>query len=374
MRYDKNEELEKLEQVNEELVRFMRDYPKETLILSSIGHSIADGFSAAEPGKLLLNRNLGLIDYGKRNGLNVKTFHLARWENNNSLSVANWIRANLSEKETDAWNRVDYRRAKFFGKTLMTEDQIREYFSGGTNRKVQDVIFAPDPKNNKANIVILNLGTGSFLDIVTRHGSLTIPNLLNSVDRDIFGISAILEIIQESNRKNKTNTQVYLCGAPRIANTVLADVFINPKIKKVGKQYANVTYVPSFPRQAFYKLPSGNILPDPHYNQAEYYHFLAEVENKIIDNYLVKDLLIDLDRVLFQLSEENDIHGAHHDMNDAKDLIDVIAKKYESKGGDYNYFIDIAQKYIGTRYPFDYYRLDSRKNFAKDLGSMKKKL
>lgn len=38
MKYDKNEEKEKLEQVNEELVRFMGDYPKDKLSLTAIGN------------------------------------------------------------------------------------------------------------------------------------------------------------------------------------------------------------------------------------------------------------------------------------------------------------------------------------------------
>lgn len=373
MKYDKVEEQEKLEQTNEELVKFMREYPKETLILSSIGNSISDGFSMTEPGKLLLNRNIGLIDYGKANGLNVETFHLARSENNNAISVADWIRRNLSEKETDAWNKVDYRRQIKNGNPLLTEDEIEEYFSNGTDRKVQDVIFAKDPAKNKANIVILNLGTGSFLDVVTRHGSLTIPSLVGGVDRDIFGISSILELIQDHNRRKETNTQVYLCGAPRILNTVITDMFMNPKIKKVGKQYANVTYVPSFPRQAFYKTPSGQIFPDVHYNHAEYYHFLNEVEKKIIDNYLLKELMIDLDRVLFQLSEDNDIYGTHYSKNDAKDIIDRLAKKYESKTGDYNYFIDMVSNYVGERYPFDFFRLYQEENLSEEIRSMKRK-
>jgi hypothetical protein len=370
MRYDREKEKDILDQTNEELIKYMRDYPKETLSLASIGHSISNGFSVSEPGKLLLNRNLGLIDYGKKNGVNVETFHLSRWENNNALSVADWIRQNLTEKDTDRWNRVDYRRAMFSGKPLLNEDQIQEYFTGGSDRKVQDVIFDKDKK--KANIVILNLGTGSFLDIVTRHGSLTIPNLFFSVDRDVFGISSILELIQNSNRKEDTNTQVYLCGAPRIANTLLSDIFMNPKMKRVAALYANVTYVPSFPRQAFYKTQNGAILPDPHYNQAEYYHFLSEVEKKIIDNYLLKDLLIDLDRLVFQISDDNDVNGTHYTKNDMKDIIDRIAKKYESKTGDYNYFIDMAAKYIGARYPYDFFRLSPEANLKSEVSSMKR--
>ena len=370
MKYDKSEELEKLEQTNEELIKFMREYPKDKLSLTAIGNSISDGFSMSEPGKLLLDRNAGLIDFGKNNGLEVETYQLSRSENNNALAVSNWIMDNCCEKDTYKWNIEDYKRAIKSGNPLLTEDEINKYFAGGSDRKVQEIIFNSD-KNN-ANIVILNLGTGSFLDVVTRHGSLTIPNVFHSVDRDIYGISAILELIQNNNRKNGSNTQIYLCGAPRIMNTVITDMFMNPKIKKVGKEYANVTYVPSFPRQAFYKTPSGSIIPDPHYNQAEYYHFLAEIENKIIDNYLIRDLMIDLDRILFQMSNDNDVNGTNYSKNDIKDVIDEIAKKYEIKTGDYNYFIEFIETYIKDRYPFDFFRGSQDNNLSKDLDGMKR--
>ena len=370
MRYDKVEEKEKLDKVNEDLVRFMREYPKEKLSLTAIGNSISDGFSMSEPGKLLLDRNLGLIDFGKKSGLDVEIYQLSRGENNNSQAVYNWIIQNCCEKDSHKWNTVDYERAIKEGHPLLTEEEIKEFFAGGSDKKIQDVLFDKDRTN--ANIVILNLGTGSFLDVVTRHGSLSIPNIFHSVDRDIYGINAILELIQNNNRQNGSNTQIYLCGAPRIINTAVTDIFMNPKIKKVGRAYANVTYVPSFPRQAFYKTPEGNIIPDPHYNQAEYYHFLSEIETKIIDNYLIRDLMIDLDRVLYVMSNDSDINGTHYTKDDVKDVIDEIAKKYESKTGNYNYFIDFIKQYIKGRYPFDFYRVSPDTNLANDLDDMKK--
>ena len=370
MKYDKNEEKEKLEQVNEELVKFMRDYPKDKLSFTAIGNSISDGFSMSEPGKLLLDRNLGLIDFGKSRGLDVQTYQLSRSENNNALAVSNWIIQNCCEKDSYNWNIVDYKRAIENGNPLLSEEEINKFFAGGSDKKIQDIIF--DTNKANANIVILNLGTGSFLDVVTRHGSLSIPNIFGSVDRDMYGINTILELIQNNNRNNNSSTQIYLCGAPRIMNTVITDIFMNPKIKKVGKEFANVTYVPSFPRQAFYKTPSGSIILDPHYNQAEYYHFLAEIENKVIDNFFIRDLMIDLDRILFQMSSDNDINGTNYSKNDVKDVIDEISKKYENKTGDYNYFIDFIKTYLKGRYPFDFYRGSTDNNIAKDLNGMKR--
>lgn len=370
MKYDRVEEKEKLDKANEDLIRFMRDYPKDSLSLTAIGNSMSDGFSMSEPGKLLLDRNLGLIDFGKMSGIEVETYHLSRSENNNSLTVYDWIIDNCCEKDSHDWNRVDYNRLIESGRPLLSEEEINQVFCNGSTKKIQDVLFHSDSSN--ANIIILNLGTGSFLDVLTRHGSLSIPNVFHSVDRDIYGISSILELIQNNNRKNGSHTQIYLCGAPRIMNTVITDIFMNRKIRKVGEGFANVVYVPSFPRQAFYKTPNGSIIPDPHYNQAEYYHFLAEIENKIIDNYFIRDLMIDLDRVLFQMSHDNDIHGTSYSKDDIKDVIDELAKKYENRTGDYNYFIEFIKYYINNRYPFDFYRGMQENNLSKDLDGMKK--
>lgn len=370
MKYSKTEEKAKLEQINEKLVRFLKEYPKDKLSLTAIGNSISNGFSISEPGRLLLDRNLGLIEIGKNAGLDIQTYHLARSENNNSLAVANWIMQNYCEKDTHSWNIVDYERAIESGKQLLSEQEIRKFFSNGSDKKIKDIIFNSD-KNN-ANIVILNLGTGSFLDIVTRHGSISIPSIFSSVSRDMHGISSILELIQNNNRKNNSNTQVYLCGAPRIINTVLTDLFMNSRIEKIGTEFANVTYVPSFPRQAFYKTPNGSIIPDPHYNHEEYYHFLAEIEKKIIDSYLIRDLMIDLDRALFQISNDNDVNRTNYSKEDIKDIIDEIAKKYESKTGDYNYFINFIKDYLQKRYPFDFYRGSTDGNIAKELKKLRK--
>ena len=147
MKYDKNKEKEKLEQVNEELIKFMKNYEKNKLSLTAIGNSISDGFSMSEPGKLLLDRNLGLIDYGKNKGLDVQTYQLSRSENNNSLAVYNWIIQNCCERDSHNWNKVDYKRAIENGNPLLTDEEINEFFSGGSDKKIQDIIFDSNKDN-----------------------------------------------------------------------------------------------------------------------------------------------------------------------------------------------------------------------------------
>ena len=370
MKYDKDKELRKLEKTNEELVKFMKDYPKNRMIISAIGNSISTGFSFSEPSRFLLDRNKGLIECGKNNNLDINTYHFSRSENNNSYNVFKWIIDNISERQIYEMNRFDYLKRIKRNKELLSKKEINKYFKNPSDMKIQDVIF--DNDKQKSNIIVLNLGTGSFLDVVTRKGSLSIPSISTSLKRDISGIISILELIQNNNRDNNSNTQIYICGAPKILNTFITDLFINRKIKRLENIYSNITYVPSFPRQVFYKDRNNNIILDPHYSEAEYYLFLNEIENKIIDNYLVKDLLIDIDRALYKLSKYNELHDKKYSVKDIKDIIDEIAKKYESKTGDYNYFIDIVKNYVKVRYPHDFYYADEKRNASLELDDMKR--
>ena len=365
-KYDIVEEKEKLHAINEELIDVMKECGKSKVTEVGLGNSINDGYSMSQPGAPLLDRNPDLKECGKNKGVEVETYQLCRSENNNAFSVYDWVLRNYSEKDAHDWNRADYRRYIENGSPLLTEEQINEYFSGGSEKGIQEVLFNPDKDN--ANIVIINLGTGSFLDVVTRHGSLKPSNIFGSVTRDAMGISSILELIENNNRINNSNTQVCLCGAPRIANTAVTDIFMNPKIKKVAKMFANTIYIPSFPRQAFYKTPTGAIIPDPHYNEVEYIHLLSEIENGINENYFIRSLLIALDRELYQMSNDNDVNGENYTIEDVKDLIDKYAKMYKN----YNEFLDYIKPYINYIYPFLYFRASTRKNISKELPKMKK--
>jgi len=364
MKYDKIKEKENLDRVNEELIRYYKDYPKRSISLTAIGNSISDGLSLSEPGLPLLKRNLGLIDIGRLYGIDINIYQLSRRESNNSFLVLDWIRKNHTELDSNRWNMIDYVRNDI---PALRQDEINSLFDGGSKKGIQDIIF--DNHTGNANIVIINLGTGSFLDVITRHGR--IDQIFASVDRDIAGIWSILELIQSNNRVSGSNTQVYLCGAPRIYNTIISDITINPKMKRLASNYANVTYVPAFPKQPFYRTKAG-IITDLHYNEAEYYHLLSLINQSIIDNYLKRDLLTILDRKIYTISQENDLNNGHYSLFDITDLVDAMAKEYESKTGDYNFFIDFIKEYIAKRYPYDYYQSYPKENLARILDRMKK--
>ena len=364
MKYDKIKEKEKLDRVNEELIKYFKDYPKKSISLTAIGNSISDGLSLSEPGLPLLKRNLELIDIGRLYEIDINIYQLSRRESNNSFLVLDWIRKNDTEADSNRWNQIDYLRN---ARPILSENELNRLFSGGSLKGIKEILF--DSNKDNANIVIINLGTGSFLDIITRHGKIT--QIFDSIDRDIVGIWSILELIQSNNRSVGSNTQVYLCGAPRIFNTLISDITMNPKMRRLATNYANVTYVPSFPKQPFYRTKDG-IITDLHYNEAEYYHLLSLINESIIDNYLKRDLLTTLDRKLYTISLENDLNSGRYSLFDITDLVDAIAKEYESKTGDYNSFIDFIKEYIAERYPYDYYQSYPKENLARVLNRMKK--
>lgn len=371
MKYDINVEREKLDEINEKFVEYMKNYPKKSISLTAIGNSISDGFSFSEPDRPLLDRNLELIELAKRNGLVIKKNQLSRSENNNSLAVASWIRNGCTEQDCYDWNKEDYRRNAREGKTLLSDEEIEKYFSNGNKESIEDVILNP---LEDANIVIINLGTGSLLDVLVRSGKITFSNISNSVQRDLRGISEILELIQDNNRQNNSHTQVYLCGAPRVMDTQITDLVMNNAMKRLGKEYANVTFVPSFPRKALYRTVYGTILPDTHYDKAEYYHLLSNIEKSIIDNYLGRELLIELDRILYKLSLDNDLNDEKYTTEKAVFEIQKMAKQYKEKGGDVNTFLNLTKEYMKYRYPFDFYRLSPNEKLDKSVGSLQKKL
>ena len=368
-------ELNALNATNHQMAGMFKKENKSKVLITAIGNSISNGMSMSEPGKMLLDRNEKLIDIGKSHGVDFNTYQLSRWEANNSVTVADWIARNCCEKDAHEWSINDYKRFPVDRnyKLYESDEEIDELFKGGSTEGIQERLRRSG--DDLANIVIINVGTGSFLDVLTRHGSLTIPNIFYSLHRDVAGLTEILSMIERLNRDPnvQTKTQVYLCGAPRVMNTIITDAMMNPSIKKVAKEFANVTYVPTIPRQPFYIDTAGRINPDIHYNEEEYYRLLNSIERHIIDTFPARDLMIDLDRALYKMNTESDLHGAPQSLNDALDVVDDIAKKYESKAGNYNYFIDLAKEYVHDRYPYDFYRISQARNIAKDISKLKKK-
>lgn len=327
------------------------------LQVSSIGNSIGTGFSAMSGNKPLLLRNESLEEQAKDKGIELITHQFSRFENNRDEHTFNNLINNKKESTFNAETRRDYRVFRMGGNQLLSDEDIINYYPTSVKEDVgmRDALYRQE--DGLANIVIANVGTGAFLDNVTRGGR---HYLINGIAKDRAYIEALFGNIQFNNRNNYGNTQIYLCGAPRILNTPLSDIFINRPLQSVVNRYANVTYVPTISRKVLYSSDVMPIpFPDTHYNEEEYLRLLKEVEKKIREEYQKKDAIISIDRKFDRRSREIEMSEVRVDTRDEiLSTIEYYADLLEDSGKDRDEFLKQVRRYLLERYPYDYYYLD----------------
>ena len=104
------------------------------------------------------------------------------------------------------------------------------------------------------------------------------------------------------NRDKSFNIQVYLCGAPNILGIHATD-FINCRLKRISKEYANVNYIRPIASKGVY-IADGRIFPsiDIHYDEVEYLKLNNAILKSISDNYLLTYAIICIDKTMKKLS------------------------------------------------------------------------
>ena len=341
---------EQLRSKTDEFFRILYNLNKGELSLTSLGNSISCGFSFSDINLPLLDRNPYFSEMSKKYGIDLSKHKFARSENNSDEHIFDWIINNVSEGYIDLLNRRDYENYSLKNNSLIEPSEINIIYDVKSKDKIQDVLS----KSNKglANIVIYNGLTGSFLDNVTRGGKHV---LTGGIKKDLSYVESILGYIQNNNRENNSNTQVYMCGVPRIMNTSLSNIFMNKRLVNVLKRYANVTYVKNFSRKPFYKV--GNIyLPDPHYNSDEYRKLLYMAMDSMIENFKLRDKLIKTDRDLYRLNRSVELSlSSKKNRTDTLEIIDDYANLCGDKKIE---FLKLCRNYLLERYPYDFYFLD----------------
>lgn len=348
-----------LQKANERMLSELSSLRIKNLQISSIGNSIATGFSAMCGNKPLLLRNETLQSQAREKEIEVEIHQFSRFENNRDEHTFNNLMINKKESEFNAESRRDYRMFRMGGHQLLSEEQIIGYYPPTLTHDIgmADAVFRQE--EGLANIVIANVGTGAFLDNVTRGGQ---HFFTNGVAKDRAYIESLLGTIQFNNRRNYANTQVYLCGAPRILNTPLTDAFINAPLQTVAKRYANVTYVPTISRQVLYHTDIMPIpFPDTHYSEEEYLRLLTAVEKKVFEEYQKKSSIIEIDRIFERRSREIEMSETKVDTRDEiLSTIEYHANLLEESGKSRTEFLKQARNYLLERYPYDYYFLDKQ--------------
>jgi len=185
--------------------------------MTSLGNSIALGFSGTSLNCPLLLRNKNLVIEMNRGGIEIDLYHLARGESNSDEKVFQWIIENKKISEFNKENQRDYTNWNLKDKAIighldfLTQEEQDKYFPRQLedDKGTADIIYLNKP--HTANVVIANLGTGSLLDNWTRKGKHV---LTTGIKKDRSYVESILGLIQLHNRDKFGDTQVYLCGAP----------------------------------------------------------------------------------------------------------------------------------------------------------------
>lgn len=334
---------------NKEFLNILKDEGIKKLIITSMGNSISTGFSFCDENKPLLDRNALLEIMCEEYGIDLLKYKFARSENNSDQNTFNNIINNLSEEDINALNRRDYEKHLSNGNALLSKEEIEKYYSNGNNTPIRDIIF--NNNESTANIVVYNGLTGSFLDNVTRGGK---HKLTGGIHKDLSYVDSIMGLIHNNNRENDGNTQVYLCGAPRVLNTSIQEPFMNRHLKQIEKRYPHVTYVDNPSRHMLYK---GNFKVDLHYNKNEYLKLTHLIMKSFIDNYVLSSYMIDIDKELYKLNKSYEMNNK--DDKDCKDVLDIIGYMTDAISFERpNLEIELLKRtksYLLERYPYDFF-------------------
>ena len=342
---------DKLKAKTEETLDMIKNLYINKIVLTTLGNSISTGFSQNDDNKPLLDRNEYLKELADKKGIKLEIHKFSRSENNSDEKTFDLIIDNVKESDIDSLNTRDYFNHLRKEDRIIVRDPIIKMYPQTSDTKIQDILFNND---DSANIVIYNGGTGAVLDNLTRKGNVSCSN---SIKKDISYIESTLGLIQNNNRNNNSNTQVYMCGAPRIYNTRISDLLINNKIKPVLKRYSNTTYVNNFKKKSFY-IVGDDIVFDTHYNNDEYKYLNYLILDSTLNNYEIKEHLIELDRELIKLNKEAEMQI--YNKNTSRIVEDIIIDhSHKIKDLDKRkQFLSVCRSYLLERYPYDFAFLD----------------
>lgn len=365
------------------LVPYFRELGIRKVNFMSLGNSIASGYSNCDVVKPLLERSLVTDDFYNLSlavGLDVNFYNAARAQNNRDEHIYNWILNNTSFNEISRWSRNDYQSGpSSMNPASMKEIEFDKYYPYRYDSLgIRDVLMEKNP--GVSNIVIYSGATGSFLDSWTRNGNGRlsrgfIGNVVDnfkryhgniatgSIKRDIISMEAILQYIQNQNRFQGTNTQVYLSGAPDFLNCHITNI-LSKKVERASEYYANTSYVSPVKSKFFYHTKYVDKAVDIHYDEEEYLRYLKQVVEKISSEYLMNQAMIDIDRKLYHLStsiefQSEDLRKDYVYME--KEITDILEPWHETLKADkqdMKLFYKQLMDYYLKRKPNDFHYVD----------------
>lgn len=351
----KQEALSLLETNNHRFAKILKGQNVSKVNMICCGNSISSGYSMSSFTKPLLFRNENIQEILKENSIDLSRYHFARAEDNNDEHIYSWLINDTKLSDICKLNRFDIKPMNVTG---VDESNIDEFYPLDDNTTIKGLLS----DDKASNIIIYNGATGSFLDNVTRGGK---HILTYGIKRDCVSIEAFLKYIQEYNRCNNKTIQVYLCGAPSILKA--SDIFINLRLEALATNYANVTYVENIPKKLIYKKETGGITPDTHYDEIEYLALNNKIIETINENYLINEILIQIDNQLYFLNnsfQAGTIEKNYIDEIANKIIINTIEQYKEAlkqANVDLESVLLIVKDYLLERVQYDFYYVGKKR-------------
>lgn len=378
--------LEIQKMLNIKLANFFYKNKIKHFRITSLGNSIATGYSIYRTTKPLLLRNKNLVETLKLFNITTDIYHFARAQNNSDEHILEWLLTNTKQSDINELNRHDFNGSFNRMPNKITFDKINEYYPNQIEKDLglSDVVSNKD--TNTANIIVYNGCTGSFLDNLSR-GNILKGLSLQGFNRDILSLEAILKYINTQNRYNNSNTQVYICGVPNFLGINISEI-INRKLKRIALEFPNTTYVEPVKSKVFYKEIEANenekleslqskikqslLKIDIHYDEEEYLKLNNNIISSIHDNYLLIDSLICVDRLFYQFSKKIELERlkitGEEIQNTLYNLLITITQKFNSPKFKRK-FLHIVKRYLINRYSYDFYYL-GKKNITNSINKL----
>lgn len=343
----------KLSEVNDSFIKFINDNHINSVNLTSVGNSIATGYSMNDSIKPLLLRNEDLINRCNFD-LNLRAY--ARAQDNNDEHIFDWLLNNVKQSDINKKVQLDFISEKGMPHSNIYNSDVIKYYPTDISNDIGLKDLVCQGGETTANIIVYNGVTGSFLDNVTRHG---MHKNLYGFKRDLVSLESSLKLIYLFN----PYTQVYVCGIPNIAGVGVTNVIINNKIRKICKNYPNCCYVDSV-KQNFMYRKNDSLVVDVHYSDDEYLNLNKNILEAIIHNYIPVKALTEFDILM---KEYSDVAQYDNESN-INELMNSVFSKYEFNDNQLKKMI----KYFKERYPYDFY-YTPRKDVIDNINSRKSK-
>lgn len=331
----KNAKIE-LSKVNDLFIKFINDSGISCVNLTSVGNSIATGYSMNDSIKPLLLRNKNLIN--KCNfDLNLRAY--ARAQDNNDEHIYDWLINNVKQSDINKKVQLDFMHKKGMPHDNIYNSDVIKYYPTEISDDIGLHDLVMQREEGLANIIVYNGATGSFLDNITRHG---MHKGLYGFKRDYTSLEANLKYIYLKN----PYTQVYVCGIPNIAGIGLTNIAVNNKIRKICKNYPNCVYIDPAKQNLMYRK-NDKIVLDVHYSDDEYLNLNRNILEAIMHNYFPVKALVDFD---IEMKKYSDV-AEYGNKPNISEIMNSVFSKYDLNSEQLKRML----KYFKERYPYDFY-------------------